>query len=174
MYIIFFFQMKGHVRFQGQIVMKYWKCIDKISKSFSLEPLGQFNLDLAQRIRGWRRFKGFFFKWKATTSSKWNNIEIAKNTSKKNLKNSQEPLDLFQPNLPQSIVGWKGFKFAQMKGRSRFQGEIYEIAKIHWQNLKFFFSKTTGPISTKLKTNILGRRGFDFEQIRNIHFSKRT
>ena len=28
----------------------------------------------------------------------------------------------------------------------------YEIAKIHWRNLKIFFSRTTDPISTKLST----------------------
>ena len=32
------------------------------------------------------------------------------------------------------------------------RGDDYEIVKIHWQNLKIFFSKTTGPISTKLGT----------------------
>ena len=29
---------------------------------------------------------------------------------------SQEQLGQFQPNLAQSILGWKGFKFVQMKG----------------------------------------------------------
>ena len=29
----------------------------------------------------------------------------------------------------------------------------YKVAKIHWQNFKIFFSRTTGPIPTKLKTN---------------------
>ena len=48
------------------------------------------------------------------------------------------------------ILGWKGFKFVQMKGPALFQGEIIvEIVKIHWQNLKIYFSRTTGSISTK-------------------------
>ena len=32
------------------------------------------------------------------------------------------------------------------------RGDNYEIAKINWRNLKIFFSRTTGPISTKLGT----------------------
>ena len=35
-----------------------------------------------------------------------------------NLKSSSpEPLDLFQPNLAQSILGWRGFKIVQMKNQ---------------------------------------------------------
>ena len=37
---------------------------------------------------------------------------------------SQEPLGQFQPNLAQSILGLRGFKFVQMKGPALFQGEI--------------------------------------------------
>ena len=45
---------------------------------------------------------------------------------------SQEPLGQFQPNLAQSILGWREFKFVQMKGPALFQGEIItQIAKIH-------------------------------------------
>ena len=31
-------------------------------------------------------------------------------------------------------------------------GDNYEIVKIHWRNLKIFFSRTIGPISTNLGT----------------------
>ena len=66
---------------------------------------------------------------------------------------SPEPLGQFQPNLAQSILGWRGFKFVQIKGPSLFQGEIItQIAKIYWSYLKIFFSRTTGPISNKLGT----------------------
>ena len=41
---------------------------------------------------------------------------------------SPEPLDQFQPNLAQIILGLRGFKFVQMKGNALFQGEI--IAKM--------------------------------------------
>ena len=37
---------------------------------------------------------------------------------------SLEPLGQFQPNLAQSILGWRRFKFVQMKGPALFQGEI--------------------------------------------------
>ena len=123
---------------------------------------------------------------------------------------SQEQVDQFQANLAQSIHGWRGLKFVQMKSPALFQGEIitnskniltklknlllknhftyfnqtlhntswnkgdkslfkwiyfprgdnYAIAKIHWQNLKIF-SRTTGPISTKLGTKHPNKvRGF--------------
>ena len=39
------------------------------------------------------------------------------------------------------------------------RGDNYEIVKIHWQNLKIFFSRTAGPISTKLGTNHLWVKG---------------
>ena len=61
---------------------------------------------------------------------------------------SPEPLGQFQPNSPQNILRWREFKFVQMKGHTLFQWEI----KIHWQNLKIFFSRTAWPISTKLGT----------------------
>ena len=42
-----------------------------------------------------------------------------------------EPLGLFQPNLAQSILGRRGFKFIQMKDHTLLQGgDNYEIAKI--------------------------------------------
>ena len=121
------------------------------------------------------------------------------------LSSSPEPLGQFQPNLAQSILGWRRFKFVQMKGPVLFQGEIireqrkyihkikkiffsrtsvpistklctkhpwvkgiknssnegphpfpkgenYELVKINWRNLKFFFSRTTEPISSQLGT----------------------
>ena len=46
-----------------------------------------------------------------------------------------EPLDQFQSNLGQSIIGWR-----EMKDHALFQwGENIEIAKIYWQKLKIFF-----------------------------------
>ena len=67
----------------------------------------------------------------------------------------QNPLDQFQLNLTQSILGWRGFKFAssfKWRAPSFKRGDNYEIVKIHWRNLKIFFYRTTGPISTKLNT----------------------
>ena len=37
---------------------------------------------------------------------------------------SPKPLGQFQPNLAQSILGWRGPKFVQMKGPVLFQGKI--------------------------------------------------
>ena len=37
---------------------------------------------------------------------------------------SPEPLGQFQPNLAQSIIGWKVYKFISMKGHTFFQGEL--------------------------------------------------
>ena len=66
---------------------------------------------------------------------------------------SPDPLGQFQPNLAQSILWWRGFKFVQMKGPAFFKGiYIYEVAKIHSRNKKIFFSRVTEPISTKLVT----------------------
>ena len=37
---------------------------------------------------------------------------------------SPEPLGQFQPNLAQSVLGLRGFKFVQMKNPVLFQGKI--------------------------------------------------
>ena len=41
-------------------------------------------------------------------------------------------------------------------------GDNYEIVKIHWRNLKIFFSRTTGPISIKLGTKHPWVKGIPF------------
>ena len=67
---------------------------------------------------------------------------------------SPEPLDQFQPNLVQSILGWRGFNFFfQMKGHDLLSGDYYEIAKIQYTR-KIFLSRTNRPISTKLGTKL--------------------
>ena len=65
---------------------------------------------------------------------------------------SPEQLVQFQSNLAQSILGWREFKFVQMKGPAFPREDNYKIAKIHWQILKIF-SRTTWPIATKLFQN---------------------
>ena len=52
-----FVQMKGSALFQGEIITKFWKYIDKFKKSFSPEPLSQFQPNLAQTIFEWGEFK---------------------------------------------------------------------------------------------------------------------
>ena len=47
----------------------------------------------------------------------------------------------------------KGIQFCSNERPLPFpRGDNYEIVKIHWRNLKIVFSRTTGPISTKLGT----------------------
>ena len=49
----------------------------------------------------------------------------------------------------------KGIQAYSNEGqRSLPKGNNYEIAKLNWRNFKIFFSKTTGPISTKLGTKL--------------------
>ena len=45
-----FFQMKGPILLQGEIIMKKRKYIDEIQKSSSPEPLSQFQPNLAQPL----------------------------------------------------------------------------------------------------------------------------
>ena len=56
-----FVKMKGHTFFQGEIIVTLWKNIDDFQIFSSLEPLGQFQPNLSQNIRGLLEFK--FFKW---------------------------------------------------------------------------------------------------------------
>ena len=69
---------------------------------------------------------------------------------------SQEPLGQFQPNL----IGTKhpcvkGIQVCSNDEPKPFpRGDNYEIAKIHSWNLKIFFSRTNGPISTKLGSKL--------------------
>ena len=42
-----------------------------------------------------------------------------------------EPLNQFQPNLAQSIHGWRGFKFVSKGPHPSQNGDDYEIVKIH-------------------------------------------
>ena len=76
--------------------------------------------------------------------------------------------------MAQSILGWRGFKFVQIKGPSLFQGEIItQIAKIYWSYLKIFFSRTTGPISTKLGTEHHWVKGIQVCWNEGPHLSQR-
>ena len=56
------------------------------------------------------------FKWRAPPFSKGRLLRNSENKLTKFKKSSPEPLSQFQPNLAQSILGWRGFKFVQIKG----------------------------------------------------------
>ena len=53
---------------------------------------------------------------------------------------SPEPVGQFQPNLAQSILRWRGFKFVQIKGPALFQGEIIMNCENTLTKLKKSFS----------------------------------
>ena len=53
---------------------------------------------------------------------------------------SPEPLGQFQPNMAQSILEWREFKFVQLKGPALFQGEI--IMKLRKYNEEFWKSSS--------------------------------
>ena len=91
--------------------------------SSSPEPLGQFQPNLAQSILGWRGFKFVQMKGRALfqgeiITKQWKYIDEIKKSS------SSEPLGQFQPNVAQSIFGWRGFISVQINGPALFQGKI--------------------------------------------------
>ena len=49
---------------------------------------------------------------------------------------SPEPLGQFQPNLAQSILRWRGFKFVHMKGPVLFKGEIIREQRKYIDEIK--------------------------------------
>jgi hypothetical protein len=56
--------------------------------------------------------------------------------------------------LVQIILGCREIKFVQLKGLVLFKGEIItKMSKWGWDHLKIFFSRTTGPILTRLDAN---------------------
>ena len=72
----------------------------------------------------------------------WNYIYEIKKSS------SPEPLSQFQPISAQSIIGWRGFKFVQIKGPAFFQGEIIKKMRKYINKIL----KSTKSISNKLGT----------------------
>ena len=109
-------------------------CIKLLTLLSFPEPLGQFSSpNLPQSIFGWRIFKlvqmkghTFFFQGEKITKW-WKCIDEIWNSS------PPEPLGQFQSNVAQSNIWWMGFKFFQVKGQVRFQGEM--IKKLSTVNL---------------------------------------
>ena len=82
--------------------------------------------------------------------SRGDNYEIAK-IHWRNLKNFSRTTGPISPKLSAKHPWVKGFHICSNKGPRPFQrGDNYQIAKIHWQNLKICCCRITGPISTKL------------------------
>ena len=76
-------------------------------------------------------------------------------------------LGQIQLNLTQCILGWRKFKFVQMKGPALFKGGGGVVNNsentLHWRNLKILFSRTIRPISPTLAQSILECRDFKFK-----------
>ena len=67
----------------------------------------------------------------------------------------------------------KGIQVCSNEGPRSFpRGNNYEVVKIHWQNLKIFFSRTTEPISNKFGTKHPWVKGIQFFQMKGPPFSK--
>ena len=74
----------------------------------------------------------------------------------------------FNQTLHRASIG-EGIQVCSNEGFSPFpRGDNNEIAKIHWQIYKIFFSRTTGPISTNLPQSIIGCRGFKSIQMKGF------
>ena len=82
-------------------------------------------------------------------------------------------LGKFQPNLSQNILWWGGFNFIQMKGHTLFQWEMITKYQNYMTKFKNFFSRTTGPVSTKLGSEHPCVKGTEILRVRTIQFSKR-
>ena len=102
----------------------------------------------------WRTFKLEQMKGRIRFSKR-NNINLAKILE--NLPLQNRAFGQFQLNLAQIIRGWREFRFVQMRGHTFF----YRYSKIYWRNSKIFFSRTTGPIASKLGTNHIGIENWD-------------
>ena len=68
----------------------------------------------------------------------------------------------FNQNLHTPSFGEGDSSFLKWRAMSLPSGDNNEIAKIHWQTLNIFFSRNTGPISTKLGTKQPWVKGIQF------------
>ena len=79
---------------------------------------------------------------------------------------SAKLLGWFQPNLGESIFGWRWFNFVEMKVQALFlRGDDYKIVKIHNQNSQIS-STTSVPVSTRFDTKhpwVIGIQDFQGE-----------
>ena len=149
-----FVQMKDHTHFQGEIIPKIGKYIDKIKKILS-----QFQPNLAQYIFGWRGVK-FVQINGPCPFPRWNNYEIAK-ICWQNLKIFSRTTGPISTKFG-TVHPWvKGSQVCSNEGPHLFPGgDNYKIAKIHLRRIKVFFSKSLGQFQPNLAQCILGWRGF--------------
>ena len=120
--------------------------------SSSPEQLRQFQPNLAQSILRWRGFKILQMKGHALSQSgdNWELIKINWQLLKIFFSRTAWPI---LTKLSTKYHWVKGIQVCSNEGPCPFpKGNNYKKAKIHWQNFIIFFSRTTGPISTKLGT----------------------
>ena len=104
-----------------------WRNIKNLNlkKSSSPEPLGQFQPNLAQSILAWWVFKFVLKKGHARPFLRGDNYEIPKKHWRCFKKIFfQWTTGPISTKTWQCILGWREFKFVQMKGPALFQGEI--------------------------------------------------
>ena len=76
---------------------------------------------------------------------------------------SQEPLDNFNQTWHKASLGNRDSNCSNERPSPFFsRGDIYKIAKTHWQILRIFFPPTIDPISNKLDTNHAWVKGIQF------------
>ena len=122
--------------------------------SFSQEPLGQFQPNLAQSILGWREFKFFFSNEGPRPFPKGDYYEIVK-IHWRNYKIFSRTTEPISTKLGTKHPWVKGIQVYSNGGPRPFpRRDNYEKVKIHRRNFKIFFSRTTGPISTKFGTEL--------------------
>ena len=119
----FFFQMKGPTLFQGEKITLYSKNTLTNFKNF---PLQNHWANLNQTWHKASLGEGdssLFLKKVLRPYPRGDNYEITKYIDKFLKTSSPEPLSQFQPHLAQNILGWRGFKFINMKVPAFFQGD---------------------------------------------------
>ena len=125
-----------------------WRCHKLFTLSFSSpEPLGQFQPNLAQSIPGWRGIQ-------VCSNEGTRSYQMVDNWEIININLLlQNYWAIFNQTLTKVSLGKEYSSLFKWRPRPFPRGDDYEIVKKHWRNLmKIFFSRTTGPISTKLGT----------------------
>ena len=127
-----------------------------MKKSSSLELLGQFQPNLAKSILGWRgNMKGPVLLQGEINRKMRKCIDDFKKIF---FSRTTRPISA---NLGTNHPWVKGILDYSYEGSLLFlRGDDNEIVKIHWQNFKIFFYRTTEPISTKLSRNHPCVKGF--------------
>ena len=146
--------MKGPAFFQGEIIRKLRKYIDKILKSSSPEPLGQFHQTKHNSSLG--EGDSSLFQWRANSFPREDNYEITK---------IHWQIWIIFSRTTGPISAKLGTKHPWVKGIQVCSNERLFFFRMGvnckniLKNFKNVFSRTTGPISPKLGTKYLLEKG---------------